>query len=178
MKRTIYFALLFLVVGCANDEVKVESVTTAPTQTESVTATAPVNPVKESLAMKEITYDVIKTTLGNRGAWYDVCIKEINPSKDDYKAYCRFIVSDLAKKNGTNKMVVAIYDSKKAQQLYGVNYQQKHQILDKNDKGIVSQHMVGLYAGGLDGDPDTYELSYYTDAEGMKQYKGRENFKP
>ncbi len=178
MRNVFYFGILILMAGCSSSEVKVGNENVAPAQTESVTAAAPVAPVKESLAIKEITYDVIKTQFGDRAVWYDACIKEINPAKDDYKAYCRFIVADLVKKYGTNKIAVAIYDSKKAQQLYGVNYQQKHQILNKNDKNYVSQHTIGLYAGGLDGDPDTYELSYYTDAEGMKQYKGRENFKP
>ncbi len=109
--------------------------------------------------------------------WYTAIIRPINPAKDDYKAYCRYIVKDIAKKAGTNKMVVEIVDNRKAYELYEIKHLQNGNILNRNDMGFVEKHTVGAYQGGLPGEPDTYELVFYEDA-GLKQYKGRETFKP
>ncbi len=125
---------------------------------------------------KKIDYQLIKRA--DKSGWYSAIVREINPAKDDYKAYCRYIVADAEKKIGNDQFVICIYDSKKARDIYDITYTKR--ILSKDERNYMYTHTVALYSGKMPVDGMDYELSFYTDCVGTDKakYRGREVFKP
>src|ERR1039457_1560278 len=65
---------------------------------------------------KKINYELhIRKDGGD--TYYSAIIRPINPAKDDYKAYCRYIVKDILKKGIIKEIVIYIFDNKKAYEL-------------------------------------------------------------
>ena len=104
---------------------------------------------------------------------YCAVIRNIDPAKDDYKAYCRSVVADIIKTEGNNRIWVTIYDSNEAYDLYEVRFSQQYQNLDTAQSGIVEKHHVATYVGNSDSDYGTHhQLSYYEDAKnGLAQHE-------
>ena len=95
---------------------------------------------------------------------YCAIIRTIDPLKDDYKTYCKSVVSDIIKTGGTDKIVVYIYDSSEAYALYEVDVLTRFRLLTEQESDLVDRHLIATFYGNR---PDYYEdnskytLSYY-----------------
>ena len=94
-------------------------------------------------------------------------IKNVDPSKDDYKTYCRSVIADIVKTEGTDKLLVYIYDSNEAYELYENKFLLHYNNLDTNEIDIVDKHLVASYIGNRNVGFDyavTHKLAYYENA--------------
>ncbi len=127
---------------------------------------------------KEIVYKIHKRQSMVETEWYSAVIRPIKPEKDDYKAYCRYIVKEIWEKSKTDKLVIVIYDDNIAYYTYeGLS---SGHVLSKSQASFVYQHIIAVYDGKID-DPkkgESYQLNFYEEAEGdLKKYKEHETYK-
>jgi len=92
-------------------------------------------------------------------------IRNQDPAKDDYKAYCKSVIADIVKTSGTDRLIVYIYDSNEAYELYETKFLQRFHNLDTTESDLVAEHLVATYIGERDNYYGTHhQLSFYEDA--------------
>lgn len=94
-------------------------------------------------------------------------IKNVDPAKDDYKTYCKLVVNDIVRTSGTDKLVVYIYDSNEAYELYENKFLYQYKNLDTNESSLVDRHLIATYTGSRNNSYDYYtgpQLAYYENA--------------
>lgn len=102
---------------------------------------------------------------------YCAIIRKVDPAKDDYKAYCRLVVSDIVHSVGNDKIVIYIYDSNEAYELYETKFLEHYTNLDIAEQNTVDEHLVATYTGMRAWGEDysaTHQLSYYENARNGK----------
>ncbi len=106
--------------------------------------------LREGESIRDICYEKLA---------FDAVVKQIDPAKEDYKAHCRAIVSDIIKTMATNKIEVSIYDN------------------DKNDAdgNLDESNIVAVYYGDAGGEGDS-RIVYYPNTN--NKYAGTECFYP
>ena len=106
-------------------------------------------------------------------------IRKVDPTKDDYRNYCRLVVSDIVKTAHTDTLIVYIYDSNEAYELYETKFLRQYQNLDTTESNIVNEHFIATYTGKRDFSWDydaCNQLSYYENAHNGKT--AREMYMP
>ncbi len=124
----------------------------------------------------KIDYQLIK--YGDTGNLYSVVINIVDPAKDDFKAWCRYIVADVKTKTGINNLTINIFDIKQAQYLFDIT--SKRRELPKADLDYIHAHHVANYNGKIDETAKSYQLVFYPGCSDtpLKKYMGKEDFKP
>ena len=161
-------------------------------------------PTKDSMPDKNaIPYESCKKLTkafdGTYWECWDVVIRPINPSKDDYKAICRYIITDIISQKGANKhgLSISIYDNKEAfcfdsSGMYDNpgfemddNKAKIKAMMAKWKKGaeFADKHRICIYMGeipsyGKTDDSEDYMLHFYDGMGGGYKYKGEEKFRP
>ena len=107
---------------------------------------------------------------------YCAVVRNIDPARDDYKAYCRAVVADIMKTTGSKKIIVYVYDSNEAYHLYEVRFLLQLQNLDAREMATVNDHHIATYIGErANGDYEvSRQLSFYEDAH--NGYTGQEPY--
>ena len=110
---------------------------------------------------------------------YCAVIRQVDPAKDDYKTYCKLVISDIIKTTGTDKLVVYIYDSNEAYELYETKFLQHYTNLDTVEMNTVNEHSIATYTGKREfcwDYSENYLLSYYGSAHNGRT--GQEAYQP
>ena len=127
-----------------------------------------------SAQVKKIDYVLHLRTENVAGAtpWYSAVIRNIDPAKDDYKAYCRYLVSEVGRKVGGPNFVLYIYDNAKAYNRYEVDFLQHRKMLGPEARAYIHRHAVGAY--------DENNIVYFEDCDdpAIKKFKGHEHYRP
>jgi len=124
---------------------------------------------------QKIDYELYKSRYGYHDQ-YSAIVRPINPGKEDYKAYCRYVAKDIIKKAGSNKILIAIYDNKQAY----TSYQSSNNNPTTKQYNFIKQHTVGQYSGVIiDDETANHMLTYYLDCDGtpLAKYQGQEKIK-
>lgn len=179
MKKVISLLSIVTVIGCGENR---------PSDTYLNQEVKPLEVKKADSVIekpeKEITYAIFKRRRisGEACEWYSAVIRHINPSKDDYKAYCRYIVRDIIKHNGNDNLMILIYDDLKACHYEEAPYEEGDSYIMPNAATIraqekyINKHEIGSYSGYVPVEgASNYELSYYEDAN--NKYTETENYK-
>ena len=124
----------------------------------------------------KIDYQLTKPS--DTGSLYSVVIKTVDPAKDDYKAWCRYIVSDVKSKTGINNLTINIFDIKQAQYLFDITSKRKG--LPKADIDNIHAHHIAYYNGKTDDAAKSNKLVFYPGCSDtpLKKYMGKEDLKP
>ncbi len=90
-----------------------------------------------------------------------VIVREMDPDKDNYKAYCKDIAKDLLEMYGTEKLSVNIFDSFEAYTLA----MDESRLLTADEQRFVAAHKIAtVHTSEEDGHVYT-RLLYYPEAE-------------
>lgn len=124
----------------------------------------------------KIDYQLIK--YGDTGNLYSVVINIVDPAKDDFKAWCRYIVADVKTKTGINNLTINIFDGKHAQHLFDIT--NKRRELAKADIDYINERHVANYNGKTDDAAKSNQLVFYPGCSDtpLKKYMGKEDLKP
>jgi len=127
--------------------------------------------------------DLIAYTLHNKDSdgmpYRSFCavIKNIDPSKEDFKNYCRAIIADIIKSVGTDEIAIYIYDDTEAYRLSEVDYPGVYKDVNKEEADLIKQHTIAIYSGDIGGyDEDNHTISYYSLAG--SRFTGKEIYNP
>ncbi len=104
-------------------------------------------------------------------------IKKVDPSRDDYKTFCRSVVADIVKTMGTDRISISIYDDYEAYDLSEVKSAQQFKILNNNELDSVSKHTVAVYTGDTYCDRGNGHFLYFY-AEAKNKYTEQEVVDP
>ncbi len=96
---------------------------------------------------------------------YSAVIRHIDPAKDNYKTYCKYVIHDIVKTAGTGKIYISLYDDDHAWELSEVKFKQQFKPLNKPEQDSVDKHAVATYNGGIYDDEHTHRLNFFPDAQ-------------
>jgi len=111
--------------------------------------------------------------------YYTECvaiIKNIDPAKDDYKTYCRSVISDIVKTAGAENLEVYVYDDNEAYEASEVRLGEEFKGINKSEMDSLEQHLVAVYHGKMNDDDDNFTLYFYQQAH--NRYTENEAFEP
>ena len=172
MKNLLFIVPCLIAISCGNTSSNVSAPATPHLQDTTLTN-------KSTDTVGKIDFESIKRYQpGAKGEWYNAIIRPINPSKDDYKGYCKYIVREILKTANDKNLTIIIYDDKKACTLYeSIN---DGVLLSKKDYKYSSDHVIASYIGQSPfPDEPSYDLEYFMDNESVaKKYHSHETYKP
>jgi hypothetical protein len=161
-------------------------ITIASNKKEAVLPYRVINAINDSQLL--IAYEFHKNDSEDQGyygesvkyAKFSAIIKNIDPTKDDYKTYCKSIIADITKTTGTATLEVSIYDNSETYELAEIKYAKQHGVLNKSEMDSVAKHTIANYCGEIYGENQEYGendiLLYYPEAG--NRYTTQEKYDP
>lgn len=89
-----------------------------------------------------------------------VIVRSINPSKDDYRTYCKDVVDDVVKMYGAENITINIYDSFEAYSLVV----DESKLLSREEELFISNHRVAVFDAYYEEGDKYRALTYYPEA--------------
>jgi hypothetical protein len=96
---------------------------------------------------------------------YSAIIEEINPGKDDYKAYCISVIKDILKMTTVENVTVNIYDSYEAYEYSEFDFGKTFKGVSKEEMDSIDKHTVAEYSCVLGYESYDHTLWFYPQAK-------------